>query len=160
MCCLAVEVSAQSRDTGVPTTADINRPNNYPTRRTVPDPLKETLKVAILAGSEVSLEGRIVAVNAKENRFVVEQQQSKKRFNIPLNPKTELRADKQTELAGRKNLTIADFKPGQLIKVIYTLGPTVVEVRLRRDKTNKAQTTEPPRPDVKKSPDSSPVKPS
>lgn len=86
------------------------------------------------------LEGRIVEVVAAEKMLVVESEESGKRFNIPLDEKTKLKADKGTELAGNKHLTIADFKPGQFVNVFYRfepvmfagLGPTVLEVRLRR----------------------------
>jgi hypothetical protein len=127
--------------------------------RTAPDPVKEASKLAlILAASEASLEGRVVVVNATENRFIVEELKSKKRFNIPLNAKTELKADKGTELAGRKKLAITDFKPGQLIKVVYTIGPKVVEVRLRREKSG--TTLNPPPTINEKEPRSGqPIKP-
>src|SRR5205085_8868732 len=86
-------------------------------------------------GAEVSLEGRVFEINAAANRIVVEQEKSGKLFNIPLSPKTKLRADNQTELAGRTNLNIADFKPGQFIRITYSNpDPKVIEVRLRRKK--------------------------
>ncbi|PYS97726.1 MAG: hypothetical protein DMF65_10970 [Acidobacteria bacterium] len=86
-------------------------------------------------GAEVSLEGRVFEINAAANRIVVEQEKSRKLFNIPLSPKTKLRADNQTELAGRTNLNIADFKLGQFVRITYSNpGPKVIEVRLRRKK--------------------------
>jgi len=86
-------------------------------------------------GAEVSLEGRVFEINAAANRIVVEQEKSGKLFNIPLSPKTKLKADNQTELAGRTNLNIADFKLGQFVRITYSNpGPKVIEVRLRRKK--------------------------
>ncbi|MCA1631824.1 MAG: hypothetical protein LC785_17595 [Acidobacteria bacterium] len=102
----------------------------------------------IFAASETTLDGRVVAVHASENRLIVEQEKSRKRFNIPLNPKTKLKADKETGLAAKEKIVITDFKPGQRVKIIYTLGPTVVEVRLRRQKN--APPTDGAPPDVKK----------
>jgi hypothetical protein len=114
-------------------------------------------KLATVSGSnEVSLEGRIVAANPTENSFVIEKWNNQKRFAIPLNSKTKLSADKGIQLAGSKPV-FGDFKPGQLVKVTYTFGPTVLEVRLRRDKSDgKAKPA--PTSNEKKSPDPQPAK--
>ena len=103
---------------------------------TMPDSYKEYPNASKqFTGAEVSLEGRVYEINAAANRIVVEQEKSGKLFNIPLGPKTKLRADKQTELAGSTDLNISDFKPGQFIRITYSNpGPKVLEVRLRRKK--------------------------
>lgn len=123
--------------TAQPSAADINRPNNYPTR-TAADPIKETIKLAtVMAGAEASLEGRIVSVNAAEKNLVVEELKRGRRFRVALTQDTRFKADKDSEWAGKK-LSFIDFKIGQLVRVTYTLGPTVLEVRLRKDRNVQA----------------------
>src|SRR5437868_13501802 len=74
---------------------------------TMPDSYKEYPNASKqFTGAEVSLEGRVYEINAAANRIVVQQEKSGKLFNIPLSLKTKLRADKQTELAGRTDLSI------------------------------------------------------
>ena len=59
-----------------------------------------------------------------------------KRVRIVLNNKTRLRADKQTELADRKMISLTDFKPGHTVKITYFVqSGAVTEVRLRRAKS-------------------------
>lgn len=143
MSVLAMTASAQPRRSGT------HDGLTFPARtENVPD----SPKIATVSGSsQISLEGRIVAVNLAENSFVVEQWSNQKRFAIPLNSKTRLSADKGTQLAGSKPV-FADFKPGQLVKITYTFGPTVLEVRLRKDKSGgKAKPA--PTSNEKKSPD-------
>lgn len=119
--------------------------------------IPDSPKIATVSGSsQISLEGRIVAANLTENSFVVEQWDSQKRFAIPLNSKTRLSADKGIQLAGSRPV-FADFKPGQLVKVTYTVGPTILEVRLSRDKS-RGKTKPAPTSDEKKSPDPQPSK--
>lgn len=145
---LAMTASAQLRR------SDVHLAPTYPARtENIPD----GPKLATVSGSsEVSLEGRIVAANLTENTFVVEQWNNQKRFAIPLNSKTRLSAEKGTQLAGSKPV-FGDFKPGQLVKVTYTFGPTVLEVRLRRDKSGgKAKPA--PTSIEKKSPDAQTAK--
>jgi hypothetical protein len=49
--------------------------------------------------------------------------------------KTRLRADKETPLAGRKDLTLADYRPGQTVTLtLRNSDRQVLEVRLRRGK--------------------------
>jgi hypothetical protein len=80
-----------------------------------------------------ALTGQVVEVFAGERRLVVESELSGKLYNVRLADGTKLSADKGTELAGKKVLAITDFKPGQLVRVVYkTPGPHVREVRLRR----------------------------
>lgn len=143
---LAVNALAQRP----PRTADIHPTNPYPSR-TAPDIIKETTKLSMVpSGSEASLEGRVIAVNVAADTLVIEQPKSKKRFRVPLNSRTELKADKGTVLAKKEKVLITDFKPGQLVKVFFTSGPTVLEVRLRREKTQQKQTVVPPDSEAKK----------
>lgn len=49
--------------------------------------------------------------------------------------KTRLRADRGTTLAGRKDLTLADYQPGQTVSLtLRNSDRQVLEVRLRRAK--------------------------
>ncbi len=123
---LAMTASAQPRR------SDVHSGITYPARtENIPD----GPKLATVSGSgDVSFEGRIVAANLTENSFVVEQSNNQRRFAIPLNSKTKLSADKGIQLASSRPV-FGDFKPGQLVKVTYTFGPRILEVRLRRDKS-------------------------
>ena len=83
-----------------------------------------------------SLEGLIVQVSLNESLLVVEQTGSGRRYDVPLNALTKLKAEGGTELSGRTDLKVDDLKPGQPVKVIYSVpGPQVHEVRLRRKKS-------------------------
>ena len=141
-CVLTLTVSAQygqgpsSPAYGRSETAGASNVNVNGATVTMPDSYKEYPNASKqFTGAEVSLEGRVYEINAAANRIVVQQEKSGKLFNIPLSLKTKLRADKQTELAGRMNLNLGDFKPGQFVRVTYSNpGPKVLEVRLRRKK--------------------------
>ena len=86
------------------------------------------------SSSTHSITGRIVQVFAPDNALTVVDKNGK-RLRLVLNNKTRLRADKQTELADRKQLSLTDFKPGHTVKITYfAQGGGVTEVRLRRGK--------------------------
>lgn len=130
VCALAAAVAAQPpRDP-----AGIGGAPSYPTR-TGPSPIRDTIRNSALTPGEQSLEGQVVRVSAADNLLVVEQKKTGKLYNIRLDQATKLKADKQTELAGREGLGVADFKPGQTVRITYAFpGPKVLEVRLRRKK--------------------------
>jgi hypothetical protein len=82
-----------------------------------------------------SITGQIVQVFEPDNALTIVDRNGK-RFHLVLNNKTRLRADKQTELADRKQLSLTDFKPGHTVKITYfAQGGGVTEVRLRRTKS-------------------------
>ena len=81
-----------------------------------------------------SLTGKVAEI-ADGGKAVVLRLADGTRSKYLINEKTRLRADKETPLAGRRDLTLADYQPGQTV----TLTPRnsdlrVLEVRLRRAK--------------------------
>jgi hypothetical protein len=82
-----------------------------------------------------SFVGQIAALNVNGNSLAIKDLKTGKEIEFSLDAETKLRADKQTELAGRKNLTLADFKRGQTVRLTYRVRDAKpVEMRLRADK--------------------------
>jgi hypothetical protein len=81
-----------------------------------------------------TLTGKIVGIEAAQNLLVVEDDGGK-RHNFKLSKDTRFRADKNTELQGRKHLSLSNFDVGAAVKITYLAsGDTATEVRLRRVK--------------------------
>lgn len=82
-----------------------------------------------------SITGRVLQVFQPDHALTLVRKDGKQ-VRFVLNSRTRLRADKQTELADRKTLRLADFKAGQTVKLTYdTETGSVTEVRLRRPKS-------------------------
>ena len=81
-----------------------------------------------------TLTGKIVGIDAAKNLLVVEDDGGK-RHDFKLSKDTRFRADKQTELQGRKHISLGDFEVGAAVKITYfASGDTATEVRLRHVK--------------------------
>jgi hypothetical protein len=75
--------------------------------------------------------GRVLTVNTETNEIVVEQPKVGA-IRLALNKSTRIKADKNTDLADRRDLSLADYKPGQTVKVTYRLSDNkVLEIRLK-----------------------------
>lgn len=82
-----------------------------------------------------SFVGRILDIHTDSHTLVVEDKNGKK-VQFSVDEHTEFKADKKSELAGRKNLKLDDFQKDQLVKVtVRTSDSKVIEVRLEREKT-------------------------
>ena len=82
-----------------------------------------------------SFVGKILDIHADAHTLVVEDKNGKK-VQFSVDQHTEFKADKKTELAGRKNLKLDDFQKDQLVKVtVRSSDSKVIEVRLEREKT-------------------------
>jgi len=82
-----------------------------------------------------SFVGKILEIHTDSHTLVVEDKNGKK-VQFGVNEHTEFKADKKTELAGRKNLKLDDFQKDQRVKVtIRSSDSKVIEVRLEREKT-------------------------
>jgi hypothetical protein len=110
-----------------------------PVHETVPAP---TSSVATMGTGDPSVEvkrdvsGQIAQVNAANNTVVVKDEKTGKRLAFHLDKHTKLKADKQTELAGRKSLSLADFKSGHFVKLTYRARDgKPLELRLRVNKS-------------------------
>jgi hypothetical protein len=82
-----------------------------------------------------SVTGKILEIHLDSHTLVVEDQDGK-RGAFKLDGNTEFKADKKTELGGRKNLKLDDFETGQMVRVTFRASDNkVLEVRLRRVKS-------------------------
>lgn len=81
-----------------------------------------------------SIEAKIVSIDAERSLVAVELDNGE-RYQLTVHEKTKYKADKKTSLRGKKKLSLADFEPGQTIKVKYRADSgQVTEVRLKKDK--------------------------
>jgi hypothetical protein len=80
-----------------------------------------------------SVTGKLVEVNVA-NHFVVVQLKNSPATEFLITEKTRKTADKKTELAGRKDLTLADYQPGYTVKITFRRGEDskALEIRLKR----------------------------
>lgn len=95
------------------------------------------------AGSEASespfvvtrmVTAKIAEVNPEAGTLVLEV--NGKFSKIKIDRRTRLKADKKTEMGGKKKLSLADFGVGQTVRVTYIPSEDrIVEVRLRFEKS-------------------------
>lgn len=79
-----------------------------------------------------SVTGKVAEINTEKHYIVIEDKKGK-RLKFKLDEKVKLRADKKTEFAGRKDIKLSDFEPGQFVKVTYLASnETITELRMRR----------------------------
>ncbi len=79
--------------------------------------------------------GKILEISLDSHLLVVENKDGKN-VQFKLDDHTKFKADKKTELQGRKNLKLDDFEKGQTVNVVFSPSDNrVVEVRLRRVNT-------------------------
>lgn len=81
-----------------------------------------------------SLTAQILALDPVANSVVVNL--NGKRVQFLIQKDTRMRADKNTDLAGKADLSLADYKAGQTVKIIYRVSDNkTLEMRLRRPKS-------------------------
>lgn len=79
--------------------------------------------------------GTILAVDS-ERRLLMIERADKSRLTFVIDPKVRVSADKDTALAGRKDLSLSDYKPGSLVRVsYYAHDRRAIEIRLKKSKT-------------------------
>jgi hypothetical protein len=79
-----------------------------------------------------SVTGKLLGVNVA-NHFIVVQLKNSPATEFLITEKTRKTADKKTELAGRKDLTLADYQPGQTVKITFRgEDGKAIEIRLKR----------------------------
>ena len=101
---------------------------------TVPRTIGDEMGSAPAFAVTRTLTGKIVGIDAAKNLLVVEDDGGK-RHDFKLSKDTRFRADKKTELQGRKHISLGDFEVGAAVKITYLAsGDTATEVRLRRVK--------------------------
>ena len=84
-----------------------------------------------------SVTGTIVELNPSENSVSVKNKKDGKVTIFLIVPKTKIKAEKNTELADKKNIKLEDFKPGETVEVSYSASGSVTELRLKHDKEKK-----------------------
>ena len=78
-----------------------------------------------------SVTGKLLEVNVTSH-FIVVQLKNSPATEFLITEKTRKTADKKTDLAGRKDLTLADYQPGQTVKITFRGEEKVaVEIRLK-----------------------------
>ena len=98
---------------------------------TTPNPMTERLGEDQAPYSR-SLVGKILSVDSASGSVVIENSR-KTRMEFTVDKKSRMRADRNTDLAGKTNLSLVDYKPGNPVKLIYRVSDNrVLEVRLRR----------------------------
>ena len=81
-----------------------------------------------------SLKGKIAGINAEEHHIAIEDKNGK-RYVFKVGDNAAFKAGKKTELAGKQNLSLSDFQPGQPVKITYRAADNIVTaLRLRRAK--------------------------
>ena len=82
-----------------------------------------------------SVTGRILKVDRARGLLMIEGA-GKTQLTFSVDEKVRARADKDTPLAGRKDLSLTDYTPGQVVKVSYRVSDNkALEVRLKRVKS-------------------------
>jgi hypothetical protein len=78
--------------------------------------------------------GTILGVS-DSRRLVMIERADKSHLTLNVDPDVRARADKGTFLAGRKDLSLSDYKPGYVVSITYRAGDnTATEIRLKRPK--------------------------
>ena len=79
-----------------------------------------------------SVKGTIAKIQA-EKGVVVVQGKKGKWYVLKVGEETEFKASKKTAMAGKKQLSLTDFEPGQPVKITYLAADmTITQFRLRR----------------------------
>jgi hypothetical protein len=128
---------AQRGSAPVPTGVNPNVPvgtGGTPIRGGGSRPTHDTLSGGDTYVTTRSLMGEVREVNLDEGYIVVEDpKRGAAKFFV--GNKTRFRADKDTPLGGKKEVTLEDFEKGQTVKVTFwPQNFNVTEVRVRRPK--------------------------
>ena len=108
-----------------------------PEGRTAP-PRPGSLEVTVPTGDQQpyskSVTGKILRITAEDDAFVIDEPKMGQ-MKFVVNKDTRIRADKKTELGDKPDIKLSDYKPGQMLKVIYRVSDLkVLEVRLKESK--------------------------
>jgi ribosomal protein L24 len=77
--------------------------------------------------------GKVVKVNGDDNSIVVESPNPRPHKYV-IDGHTKKRANKKTELAGKRNISLADYRPGQIVKLTCHIpDDKVIEIRLTQN---------------------------
>jgi hypothetical protein len=78
--------------------------------------------------------GTILGVS-DSRRLVMIERADKSHLTLNVDPNVRTKADKGTFLAGRKDLSLSDYKPGYLVSITFRAeDSTATEIRLKRSR--------------------------
>ena len=84
------------------------------------------------------VKGTVTTIEADRGLIVVKDKKGKM-HEFKVDNKTKYKAEKKTELRGKKGISLADFQLGQPVKVTYRADDgTVTELRLKRSREKRA----------------------
>lgn len=101
--------------------------------RAPPRPGSLTISVPTGAVREYSrtFNGKLLEVDTDRNQFVFADSKGGS-ATLVVSKDTRLKADKKTELADKRDIVLADFKPGQFVKLTLRVeDQKVLELRLK-----------------------------
>jgi hypothetical protein len=98
---------------------------------TSPDPLLERLGKD-QAGYSRSVTGKIVTLDSASRSLVIEGA-GKTQLTFVIDARVQLRADKDTAMGGKQDLSLTDYAPGQVVRVSYRISDKkALAIRLKR----------------------------
>ena len=107
--------------------------------RYAPNPAAGRVLIAPVADTDNrpysrAIVGKVVSVDTEKNEIVVDQPKTGA-IRFALNKNTRIKADKNTGLGDRRDISLADYKPGQIVKVTYRVDDNkILEIRLKTAK--------------------------
>ena len=108
--------------------AQMNEGRNAPAR---PGSLTVEVPSGEIRAYSRTVTGKVLRVETEDNVLVIEDLNGKP-VHVILSKDTRLKADKKTELADKHDLTLADYKAGQFVKLTLRIEDNkVLEVRLK-----------------------------
>lgn len=79
--------------------------------------------------------GTVLGINNSRRLMMIERA-DKSHLTLNVDPNVRAKADKGTFLAGRKDLSLSDYRPGYVVRIIYRAEDnTATEIRLKRPRS-------------------------
>jgi hypothetical protein len=98
---------------------------------TPPDPLFERMGKDQSLNSR-SVTGTILTIDSARGELTIEGA-DKAQLTFVVDAKVQLKADKDSAMGGKKDLTLSDYTPGQVVKISYRVADNkALAVRLKR----------------------------
>lgn len=127
---VAAAQGAPTKSSGVPAPVALDPGENAKP----PSPLIERMGKDPDAYSR-SVTGTIVTIDGARRSLVL-QGQGKTPLTFVVDSKVRVRADKDTALGGKKDLSLSDYSPGQFVRVTYRIEDSkALEIRLKRPRS-------------------------
>lgn len=102
--------------------------------QTTPDPMFERMGKDPSVYSR-SITGKILAIDSSRGLLMIEAA-DQRQLTFTVDGKARLVADKDTVMGTRKDLSLSDYAPGQLVRVSYRVSDSkALAIRLKRPRT-------------------------